>query len=108
MDQIEMLIAQGLDPSAALAPVDLDGDGATDWHVVADEPRVEIHGGPGERLVAVDADSDGDWEALAHDQDGDGRAEVAIRDHDGDGVLEDVQAGLPPQLAFGGGEMLGR
>lgn len=96
-----MLIAQGLDSSASLTPVDIDGDGRADWQALAGEPRVEIHGGQGERLVAVDADADGDWEALAHDQNGDGRAEVRMYDRDGDGILEDVQTGLPSRLAFG-------
>lgn len=107
MDQTETMIAQGLDPSVEIVPVDLDSDGDADWHTLAEDPRVEIYGGPEERMVAVDEDADGDWEALAHDQNADGHPEVVMRDRDADGILEDVQT-LPTRLAFGGGDVLGR
>lgn len=103
MDDLDQMLDAGFDPATQLVPVDLDGDGTPEWHAVAEDARIEVHGDRSARFVGVDTDGDGDWEAIAHDQDGDGLADLVMRDRDGDGVLEDVSV-FPPRLSFGTGE----
>jgi hypothetical protein len=73
-------------------PVDLDQDGVTDWTVAeSNAGSVEFMDmGDGGQTVSLDADGDGDYEAVGSDFDGDGEPEIVQSDADGDGSLESL------------------
>ena len=73
-------------------PVDLDGDGVTDFvAATGSEGPIEQWDAGGARMFILDSDGDGDMEAIATDDDGDGIPEMTMTDRDGDGTLEGLE-----------------
>jgi hypothetical protein len=85
-------MSEWFEPEGSWEPVDLDGDGRDDYRSAeSGAGDLEAWDAGGATTYVLDADGDGDMEALGTDEDGDGTPEMTMEDRDGDGVLESLQ-----------------